>query len=61
MDCGGVETPISIRLNEGECRYVVIGSDEEFSFMPGNMMVTANGAVPADRTTWGQIKGAYRR
>jgi hypothetical protein len=62
--CGGLEVPIVIRLlfdqGNGQATSYLSGG-MEFSFEPGNTVVTANDAVPATPATWGQIKSQYRR
>jgi hypothetical protein len=67
VDCGGFETAIFIKLLVGlgpsgyQCSYLRYPDGIEFPFDAGNILVSVNGSVPATQTTWGQIKGVYRR
>ncbi len=58
-DCGGFETPMVLRLLAAS--YIRQSTGEEILFDVGNGSLGVNGAVPADRSTWGQIKNTYRR
>ena len=61
--CGGVEHGMCLRLIPERCNWVN-ESGQEIRFTIGSGSATANGgcrAVPAANSTWGQIKGQYRR
>jgi hypothetical protein len=63
--CGGVETPMCINLIRNRVSWLDMAGTE-FLFAIGNGTLTVNSiagcpAVPAQPTTWGTIKGQYRR
>jgi len=62
--CGGFETPVSFYLHAPRVKYVDLSGDEQF-FAVGNAIATVHGgagqSLPAATTTWGAIKGQYRR
>ena len=63
--CGGFETPMCINLIGTRVSYLDTGG-AEFPFLIGNRTLTVNSiggcpAVPARASTWGTIKGQYRR
>lgn len=75
-DCGGLETPMCVALLQGErnneiegssSKYVLFGAGTEIPFdaSPNNWLTTHGLAgcptVPAQNTTWGQIKSQYRQ
>jgi hypothetical protein len=69
--CGGVETPLGVALMAPRCNWVEAKSAANGAEWPvvrrfaiGNGSLGVNGgsmAVPATATTWGQLKGQYRR
>lgn len=75
VTCGGLETPMCFVLfwgppeihgSAGTSSFIRQSDGVELYFQPGNIAVTVNGFhgcpyVPAARSTWGQVKGAYRR
>ena len=68
VSCGGYERPMIVTIGErgGQiqrvmCSYLRASDGLEFPFEAGNTVVTVNGSLPARASTWGQIKGAYRR
>jgi hypothetical protein len=66
--CGGLETPMTIRVMPGYATWIATsgGPADGYPFQDGNVelrfeTVPAGGAVPAVASSWGQIKGQYRR
>ena len=61
VSCGGLETPMTLTLVPHRMSYLDAASIEHF-WAIGNGVITLNGAaVPARPSTWGSIKGQYRR
>jgi hypothetical protein len=68
VNCGGLDQPLLLHFTEptGQVREILSSyvrmSGEEFPFDGWNMPpMTVNGSLPARVSTWGHIKGAYRR
>ena len=69
VNCGGYETPMVVRLLHDDpslpggqpTSYVRASDGIELPFDVGVEFLSFNGAVPANATTWGQVKNAYRR